>query len=153
MVHKDYQMTTQTDKVKEDFAKRLHKGMDLIGYPVRGRARILSREFNISDKGAGKWLNGETIPETSKIPHLANFLKVNAEWLLTGKETTSVGNSVEIISNKNEEASMTVSKLNSLSIKIEKLVGTNDLNNDKLKIISDMIDGIDRIIDALRKFK
>ncbi|WP_228130891.1 hypothetical protein [Acinetobacter gyllenbergii] len=146
-------MTTQTDKVKEDFAKRLHKGMDLIGYPVRGRARILSREFNISDKGAGKWLNGETIPETSKIPHLANFLKVNAEWLLTGKETTSVGNSVEIISNKNEEASMTVSKLNSLSIKIEKLVGTNDLNNDKLKIISDMIDGIDRIIDALRKFK
>ncbi|MEN4981554.1 hypothetical protein [Acinetobacter modestus] len=146
-------MTTQTDKVKEDFAKRLHQGMDLIGYPVRGRARILSREFNISDKGAGKWLNGETIPETSKIPHLANFLKVNAEWLLTGKETTSVGNSVEIISNKNEETSMTISKLNSLSIKIEKLVGTNDLNNDKLKIINDMIDGIDRIIDALRKFK
>ncbi|WP_343619668.1 hypothetical protein [Acinetobacter proteolyticus] len=77
-------MTTQTDRIKEEFAKRLHQGMDLAGYPVRGRARVLSREFGISDKGAGKWLNGEAIPETSKIPHLAKFLKVNAEWLLTG---------------------------------------------------------------------
>lgn len=75
-------MTNKTDKVKADFAKRLHKAMDSAGYPVRGRARILSREFKISDKGAGKWLNGEAIPETSKIPVLANFLNVTSEWLL-----------------------------------------------------------------------
>lgn len=75
-------MTNKTDKVKADFAKRLHKAMDIAGYPIRGRARILSREFKISDKGAGKWLNGEAIPETSKIPVLANFLNVTSEWLL-----------------------------------------------------------------------
>ncbi|ENX02314.1 hypothetical protein F900_01378 [Acinetobacter modestus] len=83
-------MNTRTDKAKLDFAQRLHKGMDLAGYPVRGRARVLSREFEISDKGAGKWLNGEAIPETSKIPHLAKFLKVNAEWLLTGIDNSNV---------------------------------------------------------------
>lgn len=82
-------MNTRTDKAKLEFAKRLHQGMDLVGHPVRGRARILSREFDISDKGAGKWLNGEAIPEMSKIPHLAEFLNVNAEWLLTGKNASS----------------------------------------------------------------
>lgn len=146
-------MTIKTDRVKEEFAKRLHNAMDKKGYPLRGRARVLSKEFHISDKGAGKWLNGESIPETSKIPHLANFLKVNAEWLLTGKETTAPKNVVEVISNKNEKTSMTVSKLNSLTIKIEKLVNTNDLSDDKLQIISDMIDGIDRIIGTWYKFK
>ncbi|ENW05266.1 LexA family protein [Acinetobacter beijerinckii] len=77
-------MTVHTDKVKEEFSKRLHTAMDAAGYPVRGRARVLSQKFSISDKGAGKWLNADAIPETSKIPLLANFLKVNSEWLISG---------------------------------------------------------------------
>lgn len=84
VVHKDDQMTTQVDKVKEEFAKRLHKGMDMQNYPLRGRARVLSKEFGISDKAASKWLNGEAIPETSKIPLLANFLNISSQWLLSG---------------------------------------------------------------------
>ncbi|RFC81411.1 helix-turn-helix transcriptional regulator [Acinetobacter sichuanensis] len=60
--------------------------MEAKNYPVRGRARILSKEFGISDKGAGKWLKGEAIPETAKIPLLADFLGVSAEWLLNGSE-------------------------------------------------------------------
>ncbi|MBJ7435566.1 MAG: transcriptional regulator, partial [Acinetobacter sp.] len=67
-------MNTSTDKIKEDFAKRLNEAMDLKGYPVRGRARILSKEFEISDKGAGKWIKGEAMPETSKFTHLSKFL-------------------------------------------------------------------------------
>lgn len=47
-------MMSKTDKVKEEFAKRLHQAMDAKGYPMRGRARVLSKEFAISDKGAGK---------------------------------------------------------------------------------------------------
>lgn len=77
-------MNNKTDQVKEDFAKRLHEAMDMENYPLRGRARILSKEFGISDKGAGKWLNGDAIPETSKIPLLADFLNVSSEWLLSG---------------------------------------------------------------------
>ncbi|MFP0389258.1 S24 family peptidase [Acinetobacter nosocomialis] len=60
--------------------------MDKKGYPMRGRAGVLSKEFKISDKGASKWLKGESIPETAKIPLLAKFVGVPAEWLLTGKE-------------------------------------------------------------------
>lgn len=83
-------MTIQTDKVKEEFAKRLHTAMDAAGYPARGRARVLSQKFSVSDKGAGKWLNADAIPETSKIPLLANFLKINAEWLISGSGEMSL---------------------------------------------------------------
>lgn len=72
------------DKVKEDFAKRINEAMELKGFPVRGRARVLSKEFEVSDKGAGKWLKGEAIPETSKLPLLASFLGVSTEWLMNG---------------------------------------------------------------------
>ncbi|WP_312969786.1 XRE family transcriptional regulator [Acinetobacter gerneri] len=79
-------MNTPADKIKEEFAKRINEAMEAKSYPVRGRARILSKEFGISDKGAGKWLKGEAIPETAKIPLLAEFLGVSAEWLLNGSE-------------------------------------------------------------------
>ena len=79
-------MNTPADKIKEEFAKRINQAMEAKNYPVRGRARILSKEFGISDKGAGKWLKGEAIPETAKIPLLADFLGVSAEWLLNGYE-------------------------------------------------------------------
>ncbi|MDH0562872.1 hypothetical protein [Acinetobacter courvalinii] len=85
-------MNSQVDKVKDEFAKRLHKAMDMAGYPVRGRARILSQKFQISDKGAGKWLNGEAIPETSKIPLLSVFLGISSEWLLTGLGEMTIQN-------------------------------------------------------------
>lgn len=90
-------MTTQADKVKEEFAKRLHQGMDSEGYPIRGRARILSRQFSISDKGASKWLNGDAIPETSKIPLIAEFLKINSEWLLSGTGEMLIDNNKNLI--------------------------------------------------------
>src|SRR5690606_22012823 len=79
-----YLMTIHTDKVKEEFSKRLHTAMDSAGYPIRGRARVLSQKFSVSDKGAGKWLNADAIPETSKIPLIASFLNINAEWLISG---------------------------------------------------------------------
>lgn len=79
-------MITPADKIKEEFATRINEAMDAKNYPVRGRARVLSKEFGISDKGAGKWLKGEAIPETAKIPLLAEFLSVSAEWLLNGSE-------------------------------------------------------------------
>jgi len=57
----------------------------------------LSKEFGVSDKGAGKWLNGEAIPETSKIPVLAQFLKTNAEWLLSGSSSNELDNNINLL--------------------------------------------------------
>ncbi|MEG6544818.1 S24 family peptidase [Acinetobacter bereziniae] len=93
-------MNIKTDEVKQAFAERLHEAMDAQGYSKRGRARVLSKEFGVSDKGAGKWLNGEAIPETSKIPILAQFLNTNAEWLLSGSSTTEFDNNVIPVTSK-----------------------------------------------------
>lgn len=92
-------MNTPTDKIKEDFANRLNEAMDLKGYPVRGRARILSKEFDISDKGAGKWIKGEALPETSKFPQLSKFLDVSTEWLLNGSGNAVINNSGNVQQN------------------------------------------------------
>lgn len=87
-------MINNPNDVKQAFARRLHEAMDIKGYAKRGRARILSQKFEVSDKGAGKWLNGDAIPETSKIPLLANFLDVKAEWLLSGESAPKLDNNV-----------------------------------------------------------
>lgn len=93
-------MNNSVEKIKEEFAKRINKAMDDKNYPLRGRARVLSREFGVSDKGAGKWLKGEAIPETSKIPLLADFLGVSAEWLLNGTgDASSLNSQSEIFGN------------------------------------------------------
>ena len=89
-------MNTPMDKVKEDFAKRSNEAMELKGFPVRGRARVLSKEFEVSDKGAGKWLKGEAIPETSKLPLLASFLGVSTEWLMNGSGPTTNNGGIRI---------------------------------------------------------
>lgn len=90
-------MNISTDKIKEDFAKRINKAMDSKGYPIRGRARVLSKQFDVSDKGAGKWLKGESIPETSKLPLIASFLGVTTEWLMNGKEpNTRLDNNIDL---------------------------------------------------------
>lgn len=104
-------MNTQVDKVKEEFAKRLHKSMDLQNYPLRGRARILSKEFGISDKAASKWLNGEAIPETSKIPLLANFLNISSEWLLSGKKGEEISLNKDINDIRNENYNIFIKEL------------------------------------------
>lgn len=137
-------MSLQIEKVKEDFARRLHKAMDKKGYPQRGRARILSKKFDISDKGAGKWLNGDAIPETSKIPLLAEFLDINSEWLLSGTGEMSIQTSP---SDKNN------SKITdtAYSSKIHNII--NDLrildSNNKLK--PELLIALESIIEMAKK--
>lgn len=78
-------MSIKTEEAKTAFALRLNTAMESCGHPIRGRARLLSRQFFVSDKAASKWLKGEAIPETTKIPEIAEFLGVNSEWLLSGR--------------------------------------------------------------------
>lgn len=77
------------EAAKADFSRRLHIAMDNAGYEVRGRARKLASQFSVSDKGAGKWLNGEAIPETHRISAIASWLGVSGEWLLTGSSSNN----------------------------------------------------------------
>ena len=70
---------------KQEFAARLHKACDIAGLPKgRGRRIRLAELFHISGEAVRKWLDGTSIPNTKRIPEIANKLGVRGEWLLTG---------------------------------------------------------------------
>lgn len=73
------------ESVRAAFASRLAEAMGDAGFKPHGRAARLAERFGISKKGVSKWVNAESMPESTRIPELAEWLGVNGEWLLTGK--------------------------------------------------------------------
>lgn len=72
---------------KQAFSNRLNAVLDHAGIPPKGKGRqgVLAKIFNVSDKGARKWIEGESIPSTTKaLPAIVERFGVTAEWLLTG---------------------------------------------------------------------
>lgn len=71
------------------FAKRLNLACDRAGIPAKGsgRQKVLGELFGVSQNGARKWLEGEAIPNTKRLPAMARMLGVTTEWLLTLDES------------------------------------------------------------------
>ncbi|MGZ4954122.1 MAG: S24 family peptidase [Methylobacter sp.] len=74
---------------KQNFSYRLNKVLDRAGIPPKGKGRqgAVAQIFGVSQKGARKWLEGEAIPESSKIPQFIEkfrSLKITGEWLFHG---------------------------------------------------------------------
>lgn len=80
----------EIEKIRDEFAKRLHQACNLAEVRERGRAVDIQQELkrrgiNTSTTAIGKWLNGDSIPEPDKLMPLADWLKVRAEWLEYGR--------------------------------------------------------------------
>jgi transcriptional regulator with XRE-family HTH domain len=75
-----------THDARPDFAARLNHALDRAGVPPksRGRQSAVGKMFGVSQKGARKWLEGEAMPDTRRLPGIAQTLGISAEWLLTG---------------------------------------------------------------------
>ena len=71
--------------VADTFADRLDKALDHARTP-KGRARrgAVAKKFGVSTESVRKWLTGDSIPDTKRIPEIAKKLGVNGNWLLTG---------------------------------------------------------------------
>ncbi|MFD1557057.1 helix-turn-helix domain-containing protein [Paraburkholderia silviterrae] len=74
------------DDTRQAFAARLNEALDDIAFPPKGKGRqqALGDRMGVSQKGARKWLEGESKPEQSKVLKLSSWLQVNFEWLATG---------------------------------------------------------------------
>lgn len=59
---------------------------------------MVAKMFGVDQKAARKWLEGEGMPKTSRIPGMSRQLKVRAEWMLTGMGAKKEKNSEEISS-------------------------------------------------------
>ena len=80
-------MTTKNPALVEAFCTRLNEALDKAGIPPRNRGRIqfVSEMFLLSHAGAGKWVNGISLPARNKRKEIAARLNVNYEWLEFGK--------------------------------------------------------------------
>jgi len=80
-----------TEDARTEFSARLNEALDQCGIAPKGRGRqvAVAKLFDVSQKGARKWLEGEAIPNTKRIPEIAARLNTSTEWLLTGREFKS----------------------------------------------------------------
>ena len=87
-------MVTKLETTQEhaDFARRLNDALDRIDFPAKGKGRqlALAKALGVTQKGARKWLEGEGMPEISRISLLAKFANVPFEWLATGRGPTTI---------------------------------------------------------------
>lgn len=69
------------------FAKRLNEICDDMKIPPKGQNRQASfaKLFNVSQKGARKWLEGEGFPALERCIAIAKWAGVAVEWLVTGR--------------------------------------------------------------------
>ncbi len=87
------------DKDKQAFSARLNKILDLAGVPESGKGRqgALAKTFNVSDKGARKWIVGEAVPRYEMLKKITEKYKktgVTVEWLLSGDPNLSPFNAL-----------------------------------------------------------
>lgn len=79
-------MSIQKSNARAAFSRRLNEALDRAGVPPKGQGRQLAvaKLFGVSQKGARKWLEGEAVPATARLPGMARALGVTTEWLLSG---------------------------------------------------------------------
>lgn len=69
------------------FAARLNELCDDMGVPPKGKNRqaALAKTFQVSQKGARKWLEAEGWPTVERGVAIAKWGGVSFEWLMTGR--------------------------------------------------------------------
>lgn len=92
-----YRLQPMVANSKEDFADRLNQACLNADPPIpdgHGRRAELRRRVmaaglpKVSGEAVRKWLSGESIPSMDNIRFIALALRVNAEWLLTGRKAS-----------------------------------------------------------------
>lgn len=77
----------QTEKIRQEFAKRLRKALSQSQHGIEGRGAgvYLAGITKVTQKATSKWLNGETMPGRQNMKVIADTLEVRAEWLEYGE--------------------------------------------------------------------
>jgi len=75
------------DLRRNEFATRLNTALDARAWVPKNKGRQieLAKKMGVSQGAARKWLEGESYPDLDKIADLALHLKINSDWLLTGR--------------------------------------------------------------------
>jgi SOS-response transcriptional repressor LexA len=75
----------QSDKIRQEFSKRLVQALNEANYPPHGRGMKLARELGVSSKAVSKWMSGESLPRPAMMLSLAKVLRVDPLYLQHGE--------------------------------------------------------------------
>lgn len=69
-----------------EFSNRLNYALDLVNFPRKGEGRqvAMAELCGVSTKGARRWLEAESYPDTGRIVEISEKLNISVEWLMTG---------------------------------------------------------------------
>lgn len=82
------------DEDKQGFSNRFNAILDIANIPRvgKGRQKVLSKMFGVTENGARKWMIGESVPRYEIILQIIEQFKdtgVTVEWLLSGNPELS----------------------------------------------------------------
>ena len=79
-------METQKRIDISGFAMRLNEVLDDAGFPAKrfGRQTSLAKEFNVSQRGASNWVEGNALPRMAYLQMIALHFTCSIDWLFTG---------------------------------------------------------------------
>jgi transcriptional regulator with XRE-family HTH domain len=109
----------EKDRIKQAFAARFHKALKELGYSYNKQNKM-KRLFGVSGQAVRKWAEGQSMPTSSRMPHVAEVLGVRRAWLQDGEEPMfpTVGKVSErkggYGKNKNQEFSISGKEVNLL---------------------------------------
>ena len=74
----------QRDRLLEEFSKRLQQAIDESSFASLEQG-VLSAQIGVSRQALRKWLEGKALPSQTRLPAIADLLKVQLTWLATGE--------------------------------------------------------------------
>ena len=79
-------MPNDAATARANFSHRFNEALDDLGVPPKGKGRqeIVGEMFDVSQKGARKWLEGEAIPKSGRHEEFCEKLDVSYNWLFAG---------------------------------------------------------------------
>ncbi|HCQ9885968.1 TPA: helix-turn-helix transcriptional regulator [Acinetobacter baumannii] len=133
-------------------ADRLRYAMEVLP-PKKIKGVDLARAVGVKPPSVSDWLSGKSkTMEGENLLKAAKFLGVNPVWLATGKNESTLSHeknneSVKIQTTKLENTP-NLQKLYLLDSRIRQLTDEEKLTKDQIKIINEMIENINNIINT-----
>ncbi|MES9975054.1 MAG: hypothetical protein ABW094_12400 [Candidatus Thiodiazotropha sp.] len=73
----------EKDKIRQEFAKRFCKALKDLGFSPNQQSEMHVL-FGVTGQAVRKWADGQSMPTTSRMPHVAAVLGVRRAWLQDG---------------------------------------------------------------------
>lgn len=74
----------ERDLLLTAFSKRLQQAVNESSFAKQEQG-ALSAQLDVSRQALRKWLKGETLPSPTRLPTIADLLKIDLAWLATGQ--------------------------------------------------------------------